>query len=217
MAEIYAPFGAKYANLAKDYEAPTEKERADISKRRGNLAKSITNPSAKRSFIAAQGEDEAKERVPITSVGNSASFPAVAAGMPMVRQQTRMAESEGAEAAQKAAEKLGILAPSKKHGGKVAATGLYKLHKGEKVVPAQKSASKEVEPEPKGVLGFKSMPTHGFELNTAKDPKEVAGKCVDSDSACALINGVQPLSSSKPDDASIKVLKNYDPCTEHCK
>jgi hypothetical protein len=86
----------------------TERQRADLSKRRGQAAAGITDSAARKTFIARQGQEEAKGGKDLTGLEQETS-----------RERNRQAV-------------LG----SFKQGGTVPKTGNYKLHKDEKVIPA---------------------------------------------------------------------------------
>lgn len=87
---------------------PTEQQRADLSKRRGQVAAGITDSAARKAFIARQGQEEAKGSKDTSGLESE-----------LYRERNR-------QAAQGSFQK----------GGTVPRTGNYKLHKGEKVVPA---------------------------------------------------------------------------------
>jgi hypothetical protein len=89
-----------------------EQEKADMSIRRGRLAAAITDPQEKREFIKGQGDAEEKG-------GSDASYVPVVAGTHK--------------------EEVNQAIGSRKHGGPINKTGLYKLHKGEHVISADET------------------------------------------------------------------------------
>jgi hypothetical protein len=94
---------------------PTEEEKAALANQRGKVAAYIPDAEQKKAFIYAQGNAEAKGKDNYSDLS----------------QQTFNKRNE-----------LAVLGSMKK-GGRVHVTGLYKLHAGEKVVPAKKSAVAE--------------------------------------------------------------------------
>jgi hypothetical protein len=89
-----------------------EQDRANLSIRRGKIAAGISDPQARAAYIAAQG-----------NVGtNNASAQA------KLENDTHNDETS---------KVIG----SFKKGGKVKKTGLYKLHKGEEVLPKKKASA----------------------------------------------------------------------------
>jgi hypothetical protein len=85
----------------------TEKERAMMSKTRGQVAAGMRPGEEKREFIARQGREEARGREDMQSLEQEAY------------RQRNVNAVEG----------------SMRKGGKVRKTGLYRLHRGERVVP----------------------------------------------------------------------------------
>ena len=85
----------------------TEQERAQMSKTRGQVAASMPAGPERTKFISKQGEQEAKGKDDLSELGAEAY------------RQRNIQAVQG----------------SMKKGGTVPKTGVYKLHKGEKVVP----------------------------------------------------------------------------------
>ena len=85
----------------------TEFERAEISKRRGQVAAGMRPGEEKREFIARQGREEARGTEDLRSLDEEA-----------YRQRNENA-----------------VQGSMRKGGKIRKTGLYRLHRGERVVP----------------------------------------------------------------------------------
>ena len=85
----------------------TEQERANMSKRRGVVAAGMDPGPKQREFVARQGEEERKGKENLQGLGEDA-----------FRQQN-----------------LNAVKGSMKKGGMIPSTGVYKLHKGEKVIP----------------------------------------------------------------------------------
>lgn len=83
-----------------------EQDRADTSRMRGVVASQITDSAERKNFIARQGEEEAR--------GNRDQQPL----------------REGAQRQ----SNLNAVRGSFKRGGKVRKTGLYRLHRGERVI-----------------------------------------------------------------------------------
>lgn len=105
-------------------EAAEEMHRADISMVRGKLATKIKDPEKRRAFIAKQGQGEEESLKAIGRVGG---------------------KDEDTEADTMENLKKYRLQGSLKKGGKIKKTGIYRLHKGEKVLnskQAKKSAIK---------------------------------------------------------------------------
>jgi hypothetical protein len=86
---------------------PDESERAAMSKTRGQVAAGIRDPEERRKFIARQGGEEASGRENLTALGQDA-----------YRQRN-----------------INAVQGSMKKGGIIRKTGLYRMHKGERVVP----------------------------------------------------------------------------------
>jgi hypothetical protein len=103
---------------------PTEQEKADLSKRRGQVAASITDPEARRKFIAEQGDKEAKDKLSDSVYAKLSK------------------DADDTEATGGKNKDTGASAPiaSYKNGTDyVPKTGNYKLHEGEKVTPADEN------------------------------------------------------------------------------
>lgn len=99
---------------------PTEQEKADLSKKRGQAAAQITDPDTKRQFIAAQGEAERK--------GKGTASPDA--------YERLNKEADDTMATGGMNKSVGV--PSYKKGTPyVPQTGMAKLHKGEAVIPAE--------------------------------------------------------------------------------
>lgn len=86
---------------------PTEQERAETSKFRGQVASGIRDPEERRKFVARQGEEEARGKSDTAALSEDA-----------FRQRN-----------------VNTVQGSFRKGGKVKKTGVYRLHKGERVVP----------------------------------------------------------------------------------
>jgi hypothetical protein len=99
---------------------PTEQERADLSRRRGQTAAGIKDSDQRRKFVAAQGETDRKG-------GGDSEY----AGLNQSNQNEQNKQA------------LGGMLGSMKHGGTVHKTGPYLLHEGETVVPKDKAMSKK--------------------------------------------------------------------------
>lgn len=96
---------------------PTEQEKAELSKKRGQAAATITDPDQRVKFVAAQGEAEKKGKANYEGLNKEADDTIATGG-------TNIA--------------AGV--KSYKHGTDyVPKTGLALLHKGEKVVPKEKN------------------------------------------------------------------------------
>jgi hypothetical protein len=95
--------------------ALTEQEKAALSHKRGTLAAGIADPSARRTFVAAQGEVDRRG-------GNDIEY------------TNLMKNTDREEENQAVSSVLG----SRKHGGPIRKTGLYLLHAGEHVAPKGK-------------------------------------------------------------------------------
>lgn len=95
--------------MATNYQS--EADKASLSQRRGRFAASIKAPKDRRKYIAAQGEADVS--------GNDS-------------RQAELAVTTNKD------EQNAVLGSLKK-GGKVKKTGLYKLHRGEKVVPVKET------------------------------------------------------------------------------
>ena len=85
----------------------TELERASVSRQRGRAAAGMPAGDEKKQFIARQGEEEAKGKDDLGELSQEA-----------YRQRN-----------------VNAVQGSFKKGGMVSKTGVYKLHKGEKVIP----------------------------------------------------------------------------------
>jgi len=105
-----APVPPTEGNMSNDY---SEQDKAALAKKRGAYAASISDPEARRKYIAAQGNAEAS--------GNSAALAKVA-------NDTHNDETTQA-------------LDSFKNGGRVKKTGPYLLHKNEVVVPAKHAST----------------------------------------------------------------------------
>lgn len=122
----------------------SESQRADLSQRRGRVAATLKSQSARRSYVARQGSNEAHERTP---------------GDPWywdsrdINSDTRLDEASAARSAAAKAKQSNIVAPSKKTGGRILATGLYKLHKGETVKPKSHVRSRAARAQLSGKKG----------------------------------------------------------------
>lgn len=99
----------------------TEQQRADLSIRRGKDIAQMKDPQQRQKYVAEQGEDEAKGK----------SFEDI-------KRKTDNLETGLA------------LRGSFKRGGKVPATGAYKLHKGEVVIPVETETPAEEKAEGEG-------------------------------------------------------------------
>jgi hypothetical protein len=84
-----------------------ETERAAMSRTRGQVAAGMSDPDARRKFIARQGEEESRGKSDLAGLGQDA-----------YRQRN-----------------VNTVQGSFKRGGRVKKTGVYKLHRGERVVP----------------------------------------------------------------------------------
>lgn len=112
---------------------PTEQEKADLSKKRGQAAASIADPDEKRKFIAAQGEAEAKGK------GTASA------------EQYEHLNKEADDTMATGGMNKAVGVPSYKKGTSyVPSTGLAKLHKGEAVIPAEKNPMNPFEGITKG-------------------------------------------------------------------
>jgi hypothetical protein len=89
----------------------TEQERADLSIQRGKVSAGMVPSADKKAFIAKQGEQEAKGKDNTSELGQEA-----------YRQRN-----------------INAVQGSFKKGGTVPKTGIYQLHKGEKVIPKHKA------------------------------------------------------------------------------
>lgn len=107
---------------------PTEQEKADLAKKRGQAAASITDPEARRKFIAEQGDSEGKGKLSDSVYGKLSkdADDTVATG--------GLNKDAGAKSP---------LASYKNGTDFVPKTGTYKLHKGEKVVPADENEAND--------------------------------------------------------------------------
>jgi hypothetical protein len=85
----------------------SEESRAAMSRTRGEVAAGMSDQEAKKKFIARQGTEESKGKQDLSGLSEDA-----------FRQRNVN------------------VAGSFKHGGTVPKTGIYKLHKDEKVIPA---------------------------------------------------------------------------------
>jgi hypothetical protein len=121
-----------------------EQDRANLSIRRGKLAAGIPDQSARSQYIAAQGKAEAS--------GDTASQAKLESDTSKTENTGAIGVQAGVEAdstQRSATPPMGILGTtggskaigSFKKGGKVKKTGLYKLHKNEIVVPANKAST----------------------------------------------------------------------------
>jgi hypothetical protein len=93
---------------------PTEQERADMSRTRGEVAAGISDREKRRKFVERQGEEERTGKENLTSLGEEA-----------YRQRN-----------------INTVQGSMRKGGKVRKTGLYRLHSGERVVPKRTKRSR---------------------------------------------------------------------------
>jgi hypothetical protein len=111
----------------------TEQDKAILSQRRGKLAAGIKDPQARKSYIAAQSK--------VDQNGNDSA-------------QAALAESTNKD------EQDRVLGSFKK-GGTVKKTGLYKMHKGEAVIPAKKATEFKNILSGEPIKGHKPDGAHG--------------------------------------------------------
>src|SRR5437879_4868073 len=106
---------------------PSEQEKAELSKKRGQASSQISDPDQRRTFVAAQGESERKGK-------GTASH-----------EEYEHLNREADDTLATGGANKAVNVPSYKHGTPyVPKTGLAKLHKGERVVPAKDNDMKDM-------------------------------------------------------------------------
>jgi hypothetical protein len=132
---------------------PTEQQKADLSKKRGQAAASIQDPETRRKFISAQGEAEQK--------GKGTASPEDYEHLDKSADETLATGGMNTWVKPLASYKRGTKSVPK--------TGAYKLHEGEKVVPEKNNPDSHLK------TGEKKMATP-FDMITAgakKAPKTI--------------------------------------------
>jgi hypothetical protein len=108
---------------------PTEQEKADLSKKRGQAAAQISDPDQRRKFIAEQGDDERK--------GKGSASP----------DEYEHLNKDADDTLATGGTNKSVLGSYAKGTDSVPKTGVYKVHKGEQIVPAKSKS--EHSPEEK--------------------------------------------------------------------
>lgn len=107
---------------------PTEQEKADLASKRGKAAAAISDPDARRKFISEQGDNESKGKLSDSVYGKLSKD----------ADDTIATDGKNKDTGAKSP-----LASYKNGTDYVPKTGNYKLHEGEKVVPADENPANE--------------------------------------------------------------------------